>query len=201
MILILDNNEYRRHDIYIRLYSKKYIVAEQSISEEKYFTKPFMTVYVNPTYTQMKSIKKENTVCVVAKNEVPKDLPSWITVIPLDNSVAKSIIDLYERVCPYNKGREVFGIVCMEGNSFTVGGAYIKLSPRQRNLVRMLIYNSDKKFHPYELCEYFDLKKDKEVALDNTVLVINRKCAKIFREPLISREPNAYYISPSIIKY
>ena len=53
MILLLDNNEFRRHDIYMSLYMKKYIVAEHALEYMDYYTKPFMTVYINPTTSEL----------------------------------------------------------------------------------------------------------------------------------------------------
>ena len=44
MILILDNYIDRRHGVYLSLYMKKYIVAEQSLRDMDFYTKPFLTL-------------------------------------------------------------------------------------------------------------------------------------------------------------
>lgn len=199
MILLLDNNQFRRRSIYLTIYSKKYLVSEQTITDSEYYTKPFMTVYINPTSTELSKIKNENTVCVVAKNNVSVPLQKWMRLIPLDNTTTMKIIKLYNELCPYGKGREIFGIVCMEGNLIALGGAYIRLSYRQRLLIRFLLYNSGKTFNLYDISNYFDFKTDNEIGFDKMVLEINRKCVKRRRELLIKREKDAYSINPSVM--
>ncbi len=201
MILILDNNQFRRRGVYLTLYSKKFLVSEQTIADSEYYTKPFMTVYINPTSTEISKIKDEKTLCVVAKNNVTSFVPHWMKIIPLDNGLTNKIIEIYKKFCTYGQGREIFGIICMEGNKLTLGGAYIDLSNRQRALVKFLIYNAEKRFKLYDICTYFDFKTDKEIGFDKMVLEINRKCVKKHREHLIVRENDTYYINPNVINY
>lgn len=201
MILLLDNNEYRRRSIYATLYSKKYIVTAQPLTEAEYLTKPFLTVYINPTQSQIERIRKENTICVVAKNGFQGTAPSWMRVIPLDNSLTRRIIGLYEELCPYNKGREIFGILCIEGNKFALGGAYLQLSYRQKRLVRFLAYNKEKEFQLFDISSYFDFYTDKDEGFIKMVSEINKRCKRIFKEPLIHCHNETYSISPSVINY
>lgn len=201
MILILDNNQHRRRSIYLTLYSKKYMVAEQTINDSQHYTKPFMTVYINPTKTEMQNIKNENTLCVVAKNNVSIHVPEWMRIIPCDNTVTMKIMELYKELCPYGQGREIFGIVCMEKDKFALGGVYINLSPRQRQLAKFLLYNAGKKFQIYDISSYFNFNTDKESGFDRMVMEINRKCTKMRREHLIIRQNDVYCINPYVTNY
>ena len=201
MILIFDNNEYRRHDILMSLFMKKYIVAEQPIEYMDYYTKPFMTVYINPNTEQLKKIKDENTVCIVAKNRMTIVPPPWMRVIPLDKNVAKTVMQLYDELCPYGKGRDVIGIIGIEGNEFTVGGTYINLTPKQMKAIKILLYNRDKKFQLYDISSYLDFNTDPEKGFITMVDDINSKSRNSGRESVIKWKDNYYFISPDVAYY
>lgn len=201
MILLLGNNECIRHDILLSLFIKKYIVSEQRIDDSDYYTKPFMTVYINPTTAQIQKIKQEDTVCVVAKNNPSIKIPNWMRIIPYDNTTAKCISEIYEENCPFGKGREVFGIACLEGKEFTLGGAYVHLTPRQMKAVKLLIYNSNKEFPLYDVSSYLEFHGDSEVCFVQMVEEINAQCKRLGREKLILCKNNKYYISPSVVNY
>ena len=199
MILILDNNTYRRHDVLLSLFIKKYIVAEQSIDDMDYYTKPFMTVYLNPTDEQIKRIKNEDTVCVVAKNKVVSKTPNWMEIIPLDDNVVKNIIKIYEEKCPYGKGREIFGVLAMEGKKFAFGGIYFHLTPKQMKAIKLLLYNPNKKFELYDISSYLEFNTDKEIGFEAMISEINLRCKKVNREKLVLREGSKYFINPNVI--
>ena len=201
MILILDNNEYRRHDIMMSLFMKKYIVADQPIEYMDFYTKPFLTVYVNPTTEQLKKIKNEDTVCIVAKNRMTIVPPPWMRVIPLDKNVAKTVMQIYDELCPYGKGRDVIGIIGIEGKKFTIGGAYVNLTPKQMKAVKVLLYNRDKKFQLYDISSYLDFNTDPERGFILMVDDVNSKCRNSGRESLIKWKDNYYFISPDVAYY
>ena len=201
MILLLDNNQYRRHDIFLSLYMKKYTVAEQSIDDMDYYTKPFITVYLNPTIEQIQKIKNEDTICIVAKNNLSISTPPWMRVIPLDKNVAKTIMKIYDENANFGKGREVFGILCLEARLFTIGGAYVYLSPNQRKALKIFLYNPNKKFPLYDISSYLDFKTDKEYGFIKMVEDINYKCRRAGRETLIVSKKGEYFISPNGLNY
>ncbi|MBE6674022.1 MAG: hypothetical protein E7596_02825 [Ruminococcaceae bacterium] len=201
MILLLDNNQYRRHDVLLSLFMKKYTVAEQTIDDMDCYTKPFVTVYLNPTIQQIQKIKKEDTICVVAKNNLTIQTPSWMRVIPLDKNVAKSIIRIYEENRTFGNGREVFGILGLEGRLFTIGGAYVHLTPRQMKALKIFLYNPNKKFALYDISSYLDFNTDREYGFIKMVEDINYKCRRAGRETLIMCKNNEYFISPTVLNY
>ncbi|MBQ8145351.1 MAG: hypothetical protein IJ039_01065 [Clostridia bacterium] len=201
MILLFDNNQYRRHDILLSLFMKKYIVAEQPLDDMDFYTKPFMTVYLNPTEAQMKKIKKEDTLCVVAKNNVIGKTPDWMEIIPLDKNTAKSIMKIYDEKCPFGKGREIFGALAMEGKRFAFGGIYFHLTPKQMKAIKILLYNPHKKFELYDISSYLEFNTDKEIGFSTMIDEINMRCKKVNREKLVLREGSRYYINPNIIFY
>ena len=202
MILILDNNEYRRHDIFMSLYAKKCTISAHSIDDAEYYTKPNLTAYINPSDEELKGIKNEDTLCIVATNRKNLKLPDWITVIPLDACVGKSIYTIYNEKINYGKGREIFGIACMEGNKFALGGVYVKFSPRERQIIKLFMYNPSKKFMAYDACGYFNFDGDPEIRFEAAVCKINIKCVqRSNRIPLILSKGGNYYINPEVINY
>jgi hypothetical protein len=202
MILLLDNNQYRRHDVFLSLFMKKYIVAEQQLDDMDFYTKPFLTVYLNPTEAQLKKIKKEDTVCVVAKNNVTTILPDWIELIPLDKDVSKNIMEIYDKKCPYGKGREIFGAIAMEGRHFAFGGIYFHLTVKQMKAIKILLYNPHKKFELYDISSYLEFNTaDSEAGFATMIDEINGRCKRVNREKLVLRDGSRYYINPDIIFY
>ena len=201
MILILDNNKERRHGVYLSLYMKKYIVSEQPLEYMDFYTKPFLTVYIEPTREEIWKIKQEDTISVIVKNRITYPIPSWLTVIPNDKNIAKNIIKIYEEKCPYNKGREIIGILGMEKNLFALGGTFIHLTPKQYKIARLLIYNPNKQFPLYDICHYVDFNTDPEKGFAMMVEDLNIKCRKTGREDLIKSKNGKYFISPSVINY
>ncbi len=201
MILILGNNEYIRHDIWLSVFMKKYIVTEFPIEEMECITKPFMTVYLNPTTEQLQKIKNEDTICVVAKNNMPSNPPAWMKVIPFGNPVAKDLMRIYNESCTFGKGREIFGVIGIEGKKFTYGGAYIHMTPNQLNAIKILIYNPNKKFTLYDISSYFKFNGDREECFMKMVDEINHQCKRARREKLICNDAHLYYINPSVLEY
>ena len=201
MILILDNNKERRHGIYLSLFIKKYIVSEQALEYMDFYTKPYLTVYLDPTYDDIKKIKKEDTLCVIVKNNVNFPVHDWMVIIPNDKNIAKNIIKIYEERCPYNKGREIIGIMGLEGNLFALGGTFIHLTPKQFKIARLLIYNSEKRFPLYDICHYVDFNTDPEKGFIMMVEDLNLKCRKAGREDLIKCADDKYFISPGVVYY
>lgn len=199
MILLLGNNENVRHDILMSLFMKKYYVAEHSIDDAICLTKPFMTVYINPNSAQIAKIKNENTLCIVAKNNMTSKVPAWMTVIPYGKDTAKEIMRIYEEKCNFGKGREIFGIICMEGKKIAIGGAYVYMTPKQLKAIKILLYNSGKQFSSYDISSYFDYVSDPVVCFGQMVHEINFQCKRMGREMIISHESDKYFINPEIL--
>lgn len=201
MILLLGNNECVRHDILLSLFMKKYYVSEHRIDEGICLTKPFMTVYINPNSTEIQKIKNEKTFCVVAKNNMPIKAPLWMHVIPYGNTTAEHIMELYEKNCPFGKGREIFGILCLEGKKFCIGGAYVHMPPKQLKAIKILLYNSGKQFSSFDICSYFDFVNDPISNFGQMVHEINYQCRRAGREKIIIAKNDKYYINPDVINY
>ena len=195
MILILDNDKVRRHDVWLSLYMKKYIVAEQSIDDASLYTKPNMTVYIDPSDEQIEMIRNEDTITVIATNKLEDTIPDWIKVVPLNNKIALNIIEIFEECCQYGKGRELFGVLGLEGKQFAYGGKYINMTPRQINIIKLFLYNSSKTFARYDASSYFDFDCDKEDGFISAIEKLNNKCKVEGRERLILSEKGIYWIN------
>ncbi|MBQ7225792.1 MAG: hypothetical protein IJX02_04215 [Clostridia bacterium] len=201
MILLLGNNEYRRHDIYLSLLIKKYTVAEHSLEYMDFYTKPFITVYINPTYDEIKKIKNEKTISILVKSNLRIKPAPWLRVIPDDKNVAKEIMKIYEESCPYGKGREIFGIIAIEGKKMTVGGEYLNVVTRQRQLIKLLLYNADKRFALYDIASYIRFDANSEERLAKMVKDLNVACRMMGKEPIITVKNDYYQISQKAITY
>ena len=201
MILLLGNNEWTRHDIYLSLFIKKHLVSEQRLEDMDYLTKPYITVYINPTLTEINKIKNENTISIIAKNNITAKVPSWMRVIPLDNSTPKRIMEIYEENRTFDKGREVIGILGLEGKLFAMGGAYIRMTQKQLKIIRFLLYNAGKRFSSYDISNYFEFNGDREACFHQQVDDINYRCKRQYKEKLILYQDDKYFISPTVLEY
>lgn len=199
MFLILDNNEYRRHSVLLSLYLKKCIAMGQTIKDADFYTKPNVTVYLNPTYDEIKKIKNEDTITIVAKDNLAVKLPPFIKHLPLDNSLGNNIYKIYMEQCPYGKGRELFGVLGLEDKKFAFGGKYISMTPQQLNVIKLFLYNPDKEFELYDASCYFDFNTDREVGFMSIVRSINYKCKNEGREKLIIQEGGRYRINKAVL--
>ena len=201
MILIVDNNEYRRHDIWLSIFMKKYIVSEQSFYDAECCTKPILTAYINPSLSEIEKIKQEDTICVVAKNNLKLKPPAWMHVVPLDRDTPKRIMEIYDANFDHLKGREVIGIIGIEGDKFTLGGTYINFNKHQLLILKMLIFNPKKTFELWDLLGYSNLQGNREANLMETVTRINRRCRVAHREELVIAKNEKYRINPNVLKY
>ena len=137
----------------------------------------------------------------MVKNNVGNIAPHWMTVIPYEKNIVRDIIRIYKEKCPYGKGREVFGIMCMDKRKFAIGGAYVHMTSKQLNAIKILTYNYPKKFSLYHISSYFKFNADREDCFVRMVQEINYQCKRAGREKLIYCNKEVYYISPNIMNY
>ena len=96
MLLIIDDNDFRRHDLCWSFDYKGVIFSSQTYEYVDFYTKPFMTLYVNPSYSQLAKIKNENTITIVAKNNLRGKLPPWMIHMPIDKDLVNNVVRLLE---------------------------------------------------------------------------------------------------------
>ena len=77
----------------------------------------------------------------------------------------------------------------------------MNLTPKQLNVIKLFMYNPNKKFELYDASSYFDFNADREEGFMRLVHVLNSKSIKLGKEILIKCENNKYFISPELITY
>lgn len=203
MILIIDDNEERGKNTCIWLRVKGYIVSHIGYENMKYYTKPFMTVYINPPHKFIDEIKNEETISIIFTERKSVTIPQWcIGILSLKN-IANEVERIYLEKCPYNKDDkvDVLGYACMKNSLFGLGGEVFKLSNNQKQLIQLFMYNYPKKFNLYDAIGYFRLLNNSETKLINRIYSLNRKAKCRNREKIIVLENDVCYFNPQIANY
>ncbi|MBQ8545899.1 MAG: hypothetical protein IJ437_03035 [Clostridia bacterium] len=203
MILIVDNNEERRRNVTIWLRVKGYLVSCIGYDDLKYSTKPFMTVYVNPARDYIDKIKNKDTISVIFSERNSINLPEWSINISSLKSISKDIMELYEESCSFQRTDKVdiIGYACMKDGQFALGGKVIRLSPREREIISLFMFNYPKKFELYDAINYFRITDNQEEKFLNAIYLLNKKAQANDREKIIINENNTFYFNPKIGNY
>ena len=204
MILILDDNQYRRKSVFDRLRLHKYMVSAQEISVGNYMVKPVLTVYINPTSDQIKIIKRENTIYLIIKNNKPENLPFWMNYIPLSNEIDIDIERFFWNHFEHENPNKIstFGCICVQGNRIALGGKLLKFKRTSLSLAKFFIYNNQKKFSDYEISTYFRfLTKVPESTLVRHIYNLNGICKASGRPAMISSYKNTFWLNNDYLRY
>ena len=204
MILILDDNQFRRKSVFDRLRLNGYMVSAQEYSVGMYMVKPVLTVFVNPTNDQIKKIKRENTKYLIIKKNKPDYLPSWMSYIPLSNEIDIDIERFFWNNFEHENPNKIsiFGCICIEGNKIALGGALLDLKKTEMRIAKFFIYNNQKKFSDYELTTYFRfITKSPASTLVRHIYHLNGICRSSGRPPLLSSYKNTFWLNNNYLRY
>ena len=205
MILIIDNNDERRNNLVIRLRVKGYLICGISYNDIEYYTKPYMTVYVNPPRHVIDNLKREETISVVCteRSNPSPNLPKWAIHISSAKSIENDIIEILDRSCSYMKNDQinVVGYACLKNGKFALGGKIIKITNMQLPILSLFLFNKNKKFKQYEACQYMHFKADAEESFARHVLNINKSLKDAGRDKIILKEGDLYYLNPEVANY
>ena len=203
MILIIDDSEFRRDSLVVRLRTKGYLTCGISYEYADSYTKPFMTVYVNPPHNQIGKLKNEDTISVVFSDRKLIETPSWLRVYPYLNNIENEIERIYSENFKYMKkdNIDVIGYVCRKNDEFAIGGKELYLSDMQANVLSIFIYNPDKKFKLYEASSYMHFSGNPEERFLRIVYEINKKSKDENRGKIILFENDNYFLNPDIKNY
>ena len=203
MILLVDNSEYRRDSLVVRLRIKGYIVAGIDYAYMDSYTKPFMTVYINPPRNEAVRLKNEETISVIFTDREATKLPPWSINILSLNNVESEIVSIYNEKCNYmlKDKIDIIGYLCRKNDRFAVGGREISLSNMQSTVLSLFIYNPSKRFKLYEASKYFHFSANSEERFVRIVYEINKKAKAVNRDRIIIREGDLFYLNPDIKNY
>ncbi len=203
MILIVDNSEERRKNLVIRLRVKGYLVCGINYDDIDYYTKPFMTVYINPPRQIIDKLKNEDTISVIFTDRLAMNLPLWtINVLSIKN-LENDIINMYHERCHFQaKDKvDVIGYACLRNGCFALGGKIFRISNMQMPILCLFLFNKNKKFRLYEACQYMHFRTNPEESFARQVMRINSKTQKRNRGKVILNEDNFYFLNPDIANY
>lgn len=200
MLLVFDDNEYRRKNLLVKFRLKNMIASCQSYAYYSFFAKPIITVLINPSFDILSTLCNSNNVTIVAKNDLKAKLPDWIIHIPLDDKIDKEIEKIYiEQLTKDSQGElDIFGKVVFKGNNVGVFGKRIVLTDTQINILRFFYFNYSKRFTDTEASSYFRFLENPEQNLVHAIYTINSKCKQVGREALIVKEDGRFFANPSL---
>jgi hypothetical protein len=202
MILILDNNSFRRDDLSSILSKMGYIVSCRSLDDYRCYVYPALTVIVNPKRDDInKYIYTSKTKYVVAKDNFT-DNSGRFEIVSHSNGLAESIAKEFDKLFPNDKNIIYrYGVACYRDTEFSIGGKALTLFPKEQKLFKFFIHNPNKTFLDTDLCGYFNYKIDPELNLKQTIWKINTKCNNVRRPKLIEIYNDSYRLNPAIYTY
>lgn len=188
MILVVDNNDERRKNTITWLRVKGYMSSGIKYDMLSCYTKPFLTVYVNPTASEADEIKNSpDTISVFICDRPSVTLPPWaigVTTLTLPHLSIMKIFD--ERFDHLKTDQiEIVGYACMKNNNFALGGELIELTRLEYLIVSFFMINKNKCFKIYDCSSYFNFKANPEENFIKAIQRINAKCKRALRPPLI----------------
>ena len=204
MILVVDNNDERRKNTITWLRVKGYMATGTSYSELPYYTKPFMTVYMNPTAKEAEHISNSgDTLSVLICDRFSVKTPPFAIRVSTLTSAHISIMKIFDEKFNhfgYNQ-MEIVGYACLKNDEFALGGELIGLSNLEYLIVCFFMVNKNKRFKIYDCAAYFNYKANPEENFRKSIYKINAKCKREHRLPLIIADAREAYFNPTIASY
>lgn len=204
MILVVDNNDERRKNTVTWLRVKGYMASGTSFDELALRTKPFMTVYVNPTSSEVNELKSfDDTLSVFICDRASVKTPP--KSIRIDSLISPHISIMKTFDASFNHfgydQMEIVGYACLKNDEFAVGGELIELSKLEYLIVCFFMAHKDKKFKIYDCASYFNFKANPEENFKKSIYRINLKCKHEERLPLIIADAHEACFNPEIASY
>ena len=203
MILLVDNNDERAKDIQVKLRLKGYTVSTSRYDELVLRTKPVFTIYINPTNKEVSKMTNGDTISIVFCDRKSVMLPLWSINFDSLNNIADKIIEVYKEKCKFQLPRkvDVVGYACMKDGIFALGGKIIRLSIREKEIVRFYMAQPNKSFSSYDASSYIRILTNPEENYRKSISTINSKARRCEREPLILYKNDRYFFNPEIASF
>ena len=204
MILVVDNNDERRKNTITWLRVKGYMANGTSYGELPFYTKPFMTVYMNPTAKEAEHISSsDDTLSVLICDRFSVKTPPFAIRVSNLTSAHISIMKIFDESFNHFKydQMEIVGYACLKNNDFAVGGELIYLSSLEYLIVCFFMVHKRKKFKIYDCSSYFNFKANPEENFRKAIYRINAKCKQKARPPIIIADAYEACFNPEIVNY
>jgi hypothetical protein len=199
MGLIVDSNEFRREKTSRYLRYDGIPSLSIGYSDFKYYTKPLITVLVDPSKEFISNLKlSDGTLYViVAKTDRNNDLyKNFSLIVSNDGMVAsEQILEIVNDKFKYDFKTDMINNIKIFDDEKDVshGGARLKLCGREYRVFKFFFYNQRKQFTFDEIFGYLGLeRKIKDETFSSYVMKINKKCKKVYRCKLIHKRGLGY---------
>ncbi len=202
MVLIFDDNEFRRKEIRRSLRDTEIAFKVESYEHWEYLTKPLVTVFVMPKPSELdymiRNVQKQGTIPVaIVKRESPS-LKHIKHLIISENGVPTpdTLREIINREYDYNLKQDLIGSILIDESDEDIyfGGKRLSLTQTEYKISRLLAYNPKKKFTDEEIIEYIGSKITTS-SISKYVSYINHKCTDKYRKRLILRSSYGYKIN------
>ena len=210
MILIFDDNSYRREALCKKIYMNDLYVRGESYEHCEYITKPLITILVCPSPSEasryLKIFSAEGTTCVfVLKREI-SELKGYRNVfINKEGEITPSQVrEIINQEYKYNLKNDYMNYMLIDEDEKDVyfGAKKLFLTDREYSIVKFFAYNPKRMFTIDEILDYMHLRKRvSETTFYSYVSCINSKCYKQNREDIILRTTYGYGITPVTGKF
>ena len=202
MVLIFDDNEFRRKEIKRSLRGTEISFKIENYENWEYLTKPLLTIFVMPKASEIdyytRSLKSQGTIVAsLLKREPPKS-ENFRRIIISDNCIItpEMVRKIIKNEYGYNLKQDFVGnaLVDEEDQDIYYARKRLFLTKTEYKIARFLAYNPKKTFTDEEIIEYTALKISPS-SLSKYVSYINGKCRNNYRKPLILRTSYGYLIN------
>lgn len=202
MVLIFDDNEFRRKEIKRALRDTEMCFKIEDYEHWEYLTKPILTIFVMPKPSEIdylvRNIKSQGTIAVsLLKREPPRsDFFRRIIISENGKLRADDIRDIIMKEYGYNLKQDLVGKILIdeEDKDIYFAGKRLFLTKTEYKIARFLAYNPKKTFTDEEIIEYTRIKITPS-SLSKYVSYINGKCRDSYRKRLILRSSYGYSIN------
>ena len=202
MVLIFDDNEFRRKELKRALRDTEINFKIDTYENWEYLTKPILTVFIMPKPSEIdylvRSISSQGTVAVsLLKREPAKTGTFRRNILSEDGMLTADVIrDIIKNEYGYNLKQDFVGnaLIDEEDNDIYFARKRLFLTKTEYKIARFLAYNPQKTFTDEEILEYTGLKISPS-SISKYVSYINHKCKENYRKPLILRTSYGYCIN------
>ena len=202
MVLIFDDNEFRRKEIKRALRDTEICFKIENYEHWEYLTKPIVTVFVMPKQSEIdymvRNVSSQGTIAVSLLKREPQKSEFFRRIIISEDAKLDpdAIREIIKNEYGYNLKEDLIGRVLVdeEYKDIYFGAKRLFLTKTEYKIARFLAYNPKKTFTDEEIIEYAHLKIT-SASLSKYVSYINGKCRDSYRKRLILRTSYGYLIN------
>ena len=204
MILIIDDNDFRREKICKKLYMDSIPAIGCRRDGEKGYNKPIITIIVDPKTSEYNRIynNSDSNYYLCSKKPIP-NLPDNKIIVNKEGFVSPNAVrEILYRDFQITLKDDNIGHVTLSAatHDLYVGGEYMHLSAKQFYLISFLVYNYGRQFYIDEIFDYLHFKRISQNSFRMYVSTINGKGKDVNRGKIIEKYEDYYSLSENITR-